>query len=85
MHFVTSEPQVGHLGLNGVGGNKSMMESEPRDRHIRRTCNAKIASVEDGHENKEHELAFKHSMILPAFKGVDVVIDVEGLTNPRGG
>ena len=95
MHFVTPEPYIGHLGLDGVGDTKSLMESELRDRHIHWTCNAKITEVsdgkmafteydEDGNEKKEHELEFRHSMILPAFKGVDAVIDIEGLTNPRG-
>jgi sulfide:quinone oxidoreductase len=95
MHFVTSEPYVGHLGLDGVGDTKSLMESELRDRHIRWTCNAKISAVEegriyftevdeDGNDRKHHELEFRHSMILPAFKGVNAVIDIEGLTNPRG-
>ena len=95
MHFVTPEPYVGHLGLDGVGDTKSMMESELRERHIKWTCNAKITDVsegrmrftevdEDGNDKKEHELPFQHSMILPAFKGVDAVNDIEGLTNPRG-
>ena len=38
----------------------------------------------DGNDRKEHELEFKHSMVLPAFKGVDAIMDIEGLTNPRG-
>ncbi len=95
MHFVTPEPYIGHLGLDGVGDTKGLMESEMRDRHIQWTTNAKITAVEDGtmrltevdedgNDKKEHELPFKHSMILPAFKGVDAVIDIEGLTNPRG-
>jgi sulfide:quinone oxidoreductase len=94
MHFVTPEPYVGHLGLDGVGDTKSLMESEFRDRHIQWTCNAKITEVadgtmhftqfdEDGNEKKQHEMPFKHSMILPAFKGVDAVAGIEGLTNPR--
>jgi sulfide:quinone oxidoreductase len=71
------------------------MESEFRNRHIKWTCNAKITEVsegkmrftevdEDGNDKKEHEMPFQHAMILPAFKGVDAVIDIEGLTNPRG-
>jgi sulfide:quinone oxidoreductase len=66
-----------------------------RDRHISWTCNAKITEVtdgkirftevdEDGKDKKQHELDFKHCMILPAFKGVDAVMGIEGLTNPRG-
>ena len=94
MYFVTPEPYVGHLGLDGVGDTKSLLESEMRDRHIRFTTNAKITSVEDGkihftevdedgNDKKDHELEFKHSMILPAFRGVDAVAGIEGLTNPR--
>ena len=95
MHFVTPEPYIGHLGLDGVGDTKGLMESELRDRHITWTCNARIDEVadgqmkftevnEDGSDKEQHEKPFKHSMILPAFKGVDAVMDIEGLTNPRG-
>jgi len=38
----------------------------------------------NGNVVKEHELPFKFSMMLPAFKGVDPVAAVEGLCNPRG-
>ncbi len=39
---------------------------------------------EDGKPKKEHVLPFKYSMMLPAFKGIDAVFGIEGLTNPRG-
>jgi len=39
---------------------------------------------DDGSVKKEHDLTFKYSMMLPAFKGVDAVFGIEGLTNPRG-
>jgi sulfide:quinone oxidoreductase len=95
MTFVTSEPYVGHLGLGGVGDSKGMLESELRNRHIKFITNAKVTRVEAGmllaaeHNDagaviKEHQIAFKYSMILPAFKGVDAVAQVEGLCNPRG-
>jgi sulfide:quinone oxidoreductase len=94
MTFVTPEPYVGHLGLDGVGDTKSMMESELRDRHINWVTNAKITKVEDGkvhftevdadgNDRKQHALEFRHSMILPAFKGVDAIAGIEGLCNPR--
>ncbi len=94
MHFVTPEPYIGHLGLDGVGDTKGLMESELRDRHITWTTNARIDEVEeglmkvtefddDGKEKKTAELPFKHSMILPAFKGVDAIAGIEGLCNPR--
>jgi sulfide:quinone oxidoreductase len=95
MTYVTSEPYIGHLGLGGVGDSKGLIESEMRNRHIKWITNAKITKVEKGkmtvaeHNEageviKEHELEFGYSMILPAFKGVDAVANVEGMCNPRG-
>jgi sulfide:quinone oxidoreductase len=95
MTLVTAEPYIGHLGLGGVGDSKTMLESALRDKHIRWICNAKVAKVEagtmhvvehdeDGKPKKEHALPFKYSMMLPAFKGIDAVFGIEGLTNPRG-
>ena len=46
MHFVTPEPYIGHLGLDGVGDTKSLLESEFRNRHIHWTTNAKITEVD---------------------------------------
>ena len=95
MTYVTSEPYIGHLGLGGVGDSKSMMESELRNRHIKWITNASVTRVEngvmhveelndEGEVKKIHELPFKHSMMLPAFAGVDPVAAVEGLCNPKG-
>ncbi len=95
MTFVTSEPYIGHLGLGGVGDSKGFLESDLRSHHVNWITNAKVTKVEAGkmfveqyddagHMVKEHELDFKYSMMLPAFKGVDAVANVEGLCNPRG-
>lgn len=95
MIYVTSEPYIGHLGLGGVGDSKGMLESELRQNDIKWITNARVTKVESGKmfvnevdSNgaviKEHELPFKFSMMLPAFKGVDAVAAVEGLCNPRG-
>ena len=48
MTYVTSEPYIGHLGLNGVGDSKGLMESIFRDKSIRWICNAKVTKVEQG-------------------------------------
>jgi sulfide:quinone oxidoreductase len=97
MTFVTSEPYIGHLGLGGVGDTKGLLESALRDKSIKWITNAKVDKIEDGmmyvtevdedgNEMHKHEVPFKHSMMLPAFTGVDAVRNagVEGLTNPRG-
>jgi len=95
MTFVTSEPYIGHLGLGGVGDSRGMLESELRQHDIQFITNARVTKVEDGKMFveqcddegavvKTHELAFNYSMMLPAFKGVNCVAEVEGLCNPRG-
>lgn len=95
MTFVTAEPYVGHLGLDGVGDTKGLLEAEMRDRHIRFITNARVAKVtdglmsveevaEDGTVRATHDLPFAYAMMLPAFRGVAAVAGIEGLTNPRG-
>jgi len=95
MTFVTAEPYIGHLGLDGVGDTKGLLEGEMRQHHIKWITNARVKAVEagkmiveevgeDGNVRKTHELAFSYSMMLPAFRGVPAVRGLEGLTNPRG-
>ena len=95
MTFVTSEPYIGHLGLDGVGDTKGLLESAMRDKHIKWITNAKVDKfephkllvseiAEDGSVAKAHELPFAYAMMLPAFRGVEAVRGIEGLTNPRG-
>ncbi len=95
MTFVTSEPYIGHLGLDGVGDTKGLLESKLRDRHIKWICNARIEKIgasavyatelhHDGSVKHQHELASSLTMLLPAFRGVAAVRGIEGLTNARG-
>ena len=95
MTFVTSEPYIGHLGLDGVGDTKGLLESEMREHHIKWICNARVDKfepgkvtvseiAEDGSVKQVHELPFAYSMMIPGFRGVEAVRGIEGLTNPRG-
>ncbi len=95
MTFVTPEPYIGHLGLDGVGDTKGLLESELRNRHIKWIINARVAGVEagvmhveeiadDGSVKGRQDLPFAYSMMLPAFRGVEALLGVEGLVNPRG-
>ena len=95
MTFVTSEPYIGHLGLDGVGDTKGLLESAMRDKHIKWITNAKVQKFEadkvvveevneDGTTKTIHEVPSSYTMMLPAFRGVEAVRDIEGLTNPRG-
>jgi sulfide:quinone oxidoreductase len=95
MTFVTSEPYVGHLGLDGVGDTRGLMESEMRGKHIKWLTSTRVKKVddavmfveeinEDGSVKAARELPFAYAMMLPAFRGIAPVRDIEGLTNPRG-
>jgi sulfide:quinone oxidoreductase len=95
MTFVTSEPYIGHLGLDGVGDTKGLLESEMRKRHIKWITSARVTGVEAGMMHVEqiaeggvvtrvHDLPFGYAMLLPAFRGVPAIFGIEGLTNPRG-
>ncbi|MEQ9691174.1 MAG: FAD/NAD(P)-binding oxidoreductase, partial [Bauldia litoralis] len=75
MTFVTPEPYVGHLGLDGVGDTKGLLESAMRERHIKWITNAKVDKVEagtmfveevdeSGATKTRHELPFAYSMML---------------------
>ena len=95
MMFVTPEPYIGHLGLDGVGDTKGLLEAEMRGRHIKWITNARVKDISPGKMQVEelnddaslkatHDLPFNFSMMMPPFRGVKAVSGLEGLTNPRG-
>lgn len=95
MTYVTPEPYIGHLGLDGVGDTKGLLESEMRSKHIKWMTSTRVKKVEagkivveevgeDGVAKPERELPFAFSMLLPAFRGIKPVAGIEGLSNPRG-
>ena len=95
MTFITSEPYIGHLGLDGVGDTKGLLESEMRNRHIKWITNARVTKFEldkifveeigeVGAVIKSHEVPTSYTMMLPPFRGVAAVKGIEGLVNPRG-
>ncbi len=95
MTFVTAEPYIGHLGLDGVGDTKGLLESEMRGHHIKWMTSSRVKKVEagkmtveevadDGTVKATKELPFGFSMMLPAFRGIAPLRGIEGLSNPRG-
>ncbi len=95
MTFVTAEPYIGHLGLDGVGDTKGLLESEMREHHIKWMTSSRVKKVEpgkmfveevadDGSVRASHEMPFGFAMMLPAFRGIGAVRGVDGLVNPRG-
>jgi sulfide:quinone oxidoreductase len=78
-----------------VGDTKGMLESAFRDRHVKWFTSARVTSFDDGIAHVEevaddgsvkarHDVPFKFTMMLPAFRGVPAIRGIEGLTNPRG-
>ncbi|MBZ4023084.1 pyridine nucleotide-disulfide oxidoreductase [Rhodobacter sp. TJ_12] len=95
MTFITSEPYVGHLGLDGVGDTKGLLESNMREKHIKYMTSCRVKKVEDGKMiveeinddgsvKAEKEMPFGYAMMLPAFRGIKPLMGIEGLVNPRG-
>ena len=95
MTFVTSEPYIGHLGLDGVGDTKGLLEKLLRERYIKWITNARVRQVEpgrmtvdemadDGSLRKTHTLPFAYSMVVPAFHGVAALRGISGLVDPHG-
>ncbi len=95
MTFITAEPYVGHLGLDGVGDTQGRLESAFRDRHVKWITKARVTRFDDGVAHVEevaddgsikarHDVPFKFTMMLPAFRGVPAIRGIDGLTNPRG-
>ncbi len=95
MTFVTAEPYIGHLGLDGVGDTKGLLEGEMRGHHIKWLTSTRVKKVEpgkmtveevadDGSVKATKELPFGFAMMLPAFRGIAPLRGIEGLSNPRG-
>ena len=95
MTFVTAEPYIGHLGLDGVGDTKGLLESQLREHHIKWMTSSRVKKVEpgkmvveevadDGSVKATREMPFSFAMMLPAFRGIAALRGVEGLVNPRG-
>jgi len=84
--FVTNEPFLGHFGVGGMGRTRRAMEDEFYDRDISFHLNAEIAGITP----KEIELkngtkiGQDFAMIMPPFRGVDAVMNSQGIGNPKG-
>lgn len=93
--FVTSEPYIGHLGISGVGDSTGILTKGLQEEGINAYTNCKVTKVENGEMHitqvndkgeteKEFTLPVKFGMMIPAFRGIPAVANVEGLCNPGG-
>lgn len=81
--YLTSEPYLGHMGIDGLGPSRRFMEDEFAKRDIKTVVSQAVTAVEpeDIHLADGRRLPFKLAMLAPPFRGVAGVAD---LGNPRG-
>ncbi len=84
--WVTPEPFLGHFGIEGITGGKMMVETFMKMFKINYITNASIETIEkdkivlkDG-----RELPYKMSMLIPPFKGSQVVLHSKGIGDEKG-
>ncbi len=66
MTFVTSGPDIGDMGLGGVGDSKGLLEAELWQRHIKWITNAKRWRPKVGVRVAEHETRRAGNRARPA-------------------
>jgi hypothetical protein len=97
MTFVTPEPYVGHLGLNGAGSSREVLERLLKKNKIDYYTNCKINHVtsdevsitttidnEDERHKKTLSIPTKFTMLIPPFRGQNVWKNVPHLTTKNG-
>jgi sulfide:quinone oxidoreductase len=83
IHFITSEPYLGHFGIGGFGDSKSWLENEFAQKDIKILANQAVEEFAPGEVRLKggERIPFKLAMFAPAMKGVPAVAS---LGNPRG-
>ncbi len=81
--YLTSEPYLGHMGVDGFGNSRRFFEDTLAEREIKTIVSRAIEEVVPGEIRLKDgtKLPYKFAMIAPPFKGVPAVAP---LGNPRG-
>ena len=93
--LLTSEPSVGHMGLDGIQSATTFLTRELRERQIQWLCDTQIVCVETDrlqvsdcaspHMMRGRRLLpFKYTMIVPAMEPLAAVKQVPGLCDADG-
>ncbi|QQE78283.1 NAD(P)/FAD-dependent oxidoreductase [Alicyclobacillus sp. SO9] len=84
--WVTSEPELGHFGLGGIGNSAELVKEMLKSRDIQvfpnhaiKQVTKDIVELDDG-----TRLPHQYSMIIPPFKGIDAIFQSPGLGNAKG-
>lgn len=83
IHFVTSEPYIGHFGIGGFGASKRWLEDEFAEKDIKILANQAIEEFAPDEVRLKDgtKIPSRLTMFAPAMKGVAAVAH---LGNPRG-
>jgi sulfide:quinone oxidoreductase len=83
IHFITSEPYIGHFGIGGFGASKSWLEDEFAAKDIKVVTNQAVEEFTPDEVRLKDgtKIPCKLGMFAPAMKGVPAVAH---LGNPRG-
>lgn len=89
--FVTPEPYIGHLGVDGIGDSRARLEAALRALGIGWIADARVERIERGRmhvteagSGRTRALPFRYSVMMPPFRGIEAVAGIEGLTDARG-
>lgn len=93
--YITPEPELGHLGLDGTGDSKVILKQLCKEKNIEVMCQVRTKKVTKdavyverlngkGEIIEEKELPSKLTMMIPPFEGLDCWKNVPGLTDDKG-
>jgi sulfide:quinone oxidoreductase len=84
--FLTAEPFLGHLGFGGIGQGRYVLEDRFRKQQIEWITSASIDQATPGemHLADGRVLPFKYSVVIPPFRGSQVLRDTPDLANAQG-
>lgn len=84
--YVTAEPFLGHFGIGGLPGGERLLRMFTEHSGIQVRTGAAMEYVDDGRLRLTDgtDLDFRWAMIIPAFRGQDVVAKVTEIVDDRG-
>lgn len=85
--FVTPEPYLGHLGHDGLGNSRHIIEEAFAKRQIPAFTEAQIERVDADAVllgGRQQRLPSKFTMLVPPYRGIKPVREVPGLSDERG-
>lgn len=84
--LVTPEPYAGHLGVSGVKNAQKLTEALLRKHGVEIIADAAITAIAPDHITLDNgrTLPQDYAMILPAFRGVQFILNTPGLGTEKG-